>query len=237
VQGKTPVGVCFYINAGDKTDRRMVALQACPNTIWGPWFSVKFDENGTSVEFEDTPVPNSWSANDIALTTLTTNIGGHVAGEKIPIGQYDTLLLIQWRDRLLTDCGWDKPSESVGVTEKARLEALMAEHSANNGSSYYYPAASYCYAYKPAGDNVNAQYSIHQWYLPTVQEIEDLLTVSNAGSLGEAVSIGVLEALTDDWHWSCQESYGDGAYRAKSSAVYVNGDKSSSCRVRAVAAF
>ena len=237
VQGKTPVGVCFYINAGDKTDRRMVALQACPNAIWGPWFSVKFDENGTSVEFGDTPVPNSWSANDIALTTLPTNIGGHVAGEKIPIGQYDTLLLIQWRDRLLTDCGWDKPSESVGVTEKARLEALMAEHSANNGASYYYPAVSYCYAFKPDGYNVDAKYGMHQWYLPTVQELKVLLQVQTDGNLAEAIAAGVLSELDlKSLYWSCQEYVGGYAYHVGSGGTDIC-YKSDRYIVRAVAAF
>lgn len=53
--GKTPVGVCFYINPDDKTQRLCVALQNLPKYQWG--LHQASDNNGfTDIELQDAPL-------------------------------------------------------------------------------------------------------------------------------------------------------------------------------------
>lgn len=73
--GKTPVGVCFYINPEDKTQRLCVALSNLPSYQWGLYPAS--DNNGFSgIAIEDTP---GYSIFDIPTMTnkgtrgLTTN--------------------------------------------------------------------------------------------------------------------------------------------------------------------
>jgi hypothetical protein len=112
----------------------------------------------------------------------------------------------------------------------------MYLHRDNNGASYYYPAVSYCYAYKPDGDNVKAEYGIHQWYLPNIGERQQLIAAQKNGTFAEAISEGVMVTVNTDYGWSCQERNGDTAYYVGSGGAYYY-SKSSRDIVRAVAAF
>ncbi len=73
--GKTPVGVCFYINPADKTQRLCVALANLPSYQWGLYPAS--DNNGFSgIELADTPgysIFNIPTMTDKGTRGLTTN--------------------------------------------------------------------------------------------------------------------------------------------------------------------
>lgn len=69
--GKTPVGICFYINPADKTQRLCVALSNLPSYQWGLYPAS--DNNGfNNIELEDTP---GYSVFDIPTMTNKTTRG------------------------------------------------------------------------------------------------------------------------------------------------------------------
>ena len=71
--GKTPVGVCFYINPADKTQRLCVALANLPSYQWG-LYPVSDNNGFTGIELADTPgysifnIPTMTDKGDRGLT-------------------------------------------------------------------------------------------------------------------------------------------------------------------------
>lgn len=91
----------------------------------------------------------------------------------IDIGQLETLYIIQHRDTILSDSNIAKeiPTKSSTWSEKERLEYLINNIISTEGdvkyAQYYYPIASYAYAYEPNVQNLNDKFKAHHWFLPS----------------------------------------------------------------------
>ena len=80
--GKTPVGVCFYINPDDKTQRLCVAMANLPTYQWG-LYPASNDNGFTGIELQDTP---GYPIFDIPTMTNKSTRG--LTGEYINTGTY-----------------------------------------------------------------------------------------------------------------------------------------------------
>ena len=251
---KPVVGVCFYINRDDPTDRRMVALKDIKSRRWGLSNTTSQTQGITLADdpkysVYDTPVPNISGANSAcndanmrdedngdadgfkiyadtnvfgtqALTTLTDVLGPYKAGDRIPQGKRNTLLIVQHRDKVLSDSGvamsdWI-PVAKDGKTEFQVLDTNIADYVALRGhanyEAYFFPAASYCYAYEPKADNfaLDARFRAHNWYLPATGELARISWFQQQADSVNAIfekaieEIGFVKlGLTQ----SCNESY------------------------------
>lgn len=91
----------------------------------------------------------------------------------IDIGQQETLYIIQHRDTILSDSNIAKeiPTKSSTWSEKDRLDYLINDIISTEGNAkyaqYYYPIASYAYAYEPNVQNLNDKFKAHHWFLPS----------------------------------------------------------------------
>lgn len=91
----------------------------------------------------------------------------------IDIGQQETLYIIQHRDTILSDSNIAKeiPTKSSTWSEKERLVYLINNIISTEGDAkyaqYYYPIASYAYAYEPNVQNLNDKFKAHHWFLPS----------------------------------------------------------------------
>lgn len=91
----------------------------------------------------------------------------------IDIGQQETLYIIQHRDTILSDSNIAKeiPTKSSTWSEKERLTYLINDIISTEGDTkyaqYYYPIASYAYAYEPNAQNLNDKFKAHHWFLPS----------------------------------------------------------------------
>ena len=91
----------------------------------------------------------------------------------IDIGQQETLYIIQHRDTILSDSNIAKeiPTKSSTWSEKERLTYLINDIILTEGDAkyaqYYYPIASYAYAYEPNVQNLNDKFKAHHWFLPS----------------------------------------------------------------------
>ena len=191
---------------------------------------------------------------DVGLVELTEDIGPFRIGDFIHRGQYKTLQIIRHRNRILngvtSDVGSHVPQVPVAnanQTEREVLTNLIADIVAKKGNNYrqfYYPAASYCYAYQPTyelqpGEVLADKFKAHNWWLPTLGELGMVYWQQVKGGIfAAAASNSRYSNLTNDWHWSSTE------YNA-STAWYLHGGngqvsnyiKYFSRAVRAVVAF
>ena len=239
VNGKTPIGMCYWVNPNDARDRRMCSLPyVADSQMWGIWESlnVQFTEtDGTVFKVGDTYADNS--GDKINTTTVARDFGPWKAGDVVPYGMRQTLLIIEYRNRVLADAGWEIPSATDWQTEMQKLRSLLSFHAGNNGQAYYYPAASYCYAYEPQVDNLADKFKVHHWYLPAPKDVTEIKnSMMNSENFKTSAKS---ELMVTDFRnqWTCQEYGGNSAW-----LVYSNGGvnywgKYDQHAVRAVAAF
>lgn len=128
-------------------------------------------------------------AGDIGLRALTSAMfavagAGISEGEKAPSGLHHTLAIIAHRNQVLDAAGLSIPAAQFNgsvctQTETENLRQLIGEIIENNSSTtkyqqYYWPAASFCYAYEPKvadGEELAAKFKAHNWYLPAIGEL------------------------------------------------------------------
>ena len=105
---------------------------------------------------------------------------GLAVGDMISAGQLNTLKIIKHRDSILSDSAVNLPipKETDSETEMENLEYCMNDVVSKHDNQskykeYYYPAASYCYAYQPIikkeeviADSIKSNH----WFLPSVGE-------------------------------------------------------------------
>lgn len=112
------------------------------------------------------------------LKSYLDDIGLKV-GDMIAKGQLNTLRIMAHRDRILNDSNIRQsvPVATKDLSESTVLTNCIRDIVANHNnqdiySQYYYPQASYCYAYEPQikGD-VNDKVSAHHWFLPSIGEV------------------------------------------------------------------
>ena len=124
----------------------------------------------------------------------------------IDIGQLETLYIIQHRDTILSDSNIAKeiPTKSSTWSEKERLEYLINNIILTEGDAkyaqYYYPIASYAYAYEPNVQNLNDKFKAHHWFLPSSGLLARISYYHQRGYkngfdaiLSNAVRLGVLK--------------------------------------------
>lgn len=95
-------------------------------------------------------------------------------GKTVPLGMLETAYIIRHRNIILRDSGISLPVplKSSTQSEFENLTALIAAANTAPGSGYryYYPAASYAYAYEPVvkqGETLHEKFRAHRWFLPT----------------------------------------------------------------------
>lgn len=221
---KTVVGICFYVNPNDKTDRRMVSVANIANVCWGLSNSTDTSDNsipgldskyydilnianiGGSMysvnmsDLEDSSQPDGFKVysptdklGDIGLITLdnilTTEKQEFPIGTQMPIGKKKTLEIIEHRNEVVLKSNINTGSHTLRIPGKNELDiysydewtdltnTLLNDVTNKLGEkyqAYYYPATSYCYAYKPTvkeNEQLNEKFNPHNWYLPTYAEM------------------------------------------------------------------
>lgn len=233
--------MCYWVNAGNAKDRRMCSLPYVNGgCMWGIWsnLNVKFTESdGTEFAVGDTYADNGYTDININMSTVLRDFGPYKAGDIVPYGMRQTLLILEYRNRVLKDAGWEIPAATDGLSETERLKFLMNIHSDNNGTAYYYPAASFCYAYEPKADNLAEKFKAHHWFLPPPV---DLLQIKNSMMKSDGFTKAATEklmAVNFLNSWSCQEDDGNGAWSVNSLGGVNYWPKNRQTAVRAVAAF
>lgn len=145
------------------------------------------DDNGDSQGFK---VFTEDQCLYIGLTELDENIFGHQRGETMPRGLANTLKIIKHRNLILNDStvNLEIPAASGSKTETTRLSELIAANIANNDNKskyqqFYYPAASYCYAYQPTEGvfPLADKFKVHNWYLPSLGELARIAWYNSKG--------------------------------------------------------
>lgn len=104
---------------------------------------------------------------------------GYKSGETIPKGQYNTILFIGHRDKVLQDSGvgLDVPVAGNGKTEFDNLVNAInsiVNEKGDNYEEYYYPSTSLCYAYEPKvseGRSLASKFKAHHWWMPGRKEL------------------------------------------------------------------
>ena len=154
-------------------------------------------------------------------------------GDLISAGQLKTLRIIQHRDSILSDTAVNLPipQPSATQTEAQHLAACISDvvkNHGNNGSyqQYYFPAASYCYAYRPnvrADEELAENLGPRHWFLPSEGEVMRMVFLQRKGTNGEnkwavfsnAVGDGRMVKLTaSQWYWCSAEFDGGGVWIA-----------------------
>ena len=241
VNGKTPIGMCYWVNPNDAKDRRMCSLPyVVDSQMWGIWESlnVQFTEpDGTVFKVGDTYADNFDGDGKIDMTTAARDFGPWKAGDVVPYGMRQTLLIIEYRNRVLADAGWEIPSATDWQTEMQKLRSLLSFHADDNGQAYYYPAASYCYAYEPQADNLADKFKVHHWYLPAPKDVIEIKNSMMNSENFKTSAKSKLMATDFRQQWTCQERDGNSAVGLNTGGYVYPWYKSGWHAVRAVAAF
>lgn len=298
---KTPIGICYYINPEDHTERMMVAMNnANGGTYWGLFNNSSYPAQSipdivleTGYNAYDTPMTNVTSggivatteggtnsyisdetyrdesdtgdadgfrklaagsaATHIGFTTLPTAFHGLPAGSRIPFSLYETLQIIDHRDEVLGQLGYDIPVASANETESQALSRLIAAIQTESGEAkygqFYYPAASFAHAYEPtilrSGEELADKFKAGKWGLPSAGDLARLYWYHTKGYDGaehaifsEAAQSNLFTRFSASYFWSSLEFSAAIAWCVYfSTGIFDGYYKYSTCVVRAVAAF
>lgn len=244
VVGKTPVGICFWVNSEDPNDRLMCALQP----YYDQWGILKDDSikltDSPTYSCDDTPVGNGNGGDLTTLKVLPEDFGPYKQGQTVRLGIYNQYLLIKHRNKILTDSGINLaiPQADSTKTELDSLKELLTEASAKGGAvrREYYPAESYCYAYQPsvkAGETLAEKFTAHHWWLPIMATVNLMRDADKAGKFDYAVNLAIASHPSAQDNWSCQEIDDNNAWIVYSGGNVYGWNKGTQYAVRAVAAF
>ena len=107
------------------------------------------------------------------FSILAADLGPYNSGDMLPLGKIETYRIIAHRNKILRDSGIDLPVP-IGSAEQSEYDSLtnliaLANATPGDAYKYYYPAASYAYAYEPkvkASEALSDIFKSHQWFLP-----------------------------------------------------------------------
>lgn len=145
----------------------------------------------------------------------------------VPIGRLETLAIIKMRNTVLRDSGINLPvpiADSAS-TETDSLKALItaANKTPGNAYNFYYPAASYAYAYEPAikqGEILSDKFKAHKWFLPTPGDAQMFRFLrTDTDKLKNPVAIGVINPSS----MITTGENGSYCYKIEASGYPVNG--------------
>lgn len=182
---------------------------------------------------------------------------GYTGDKKIPSGQQHTLAIIQHRNQILDAIFYPIPSAQYvngKITEteienvRECIDKIIANMSATKYQQYYYPAASYCYAYEPKGlldgEELADRFKAHNWYLPSSGELARLYWYYQRGKDDDknifkaALSSGKMTDFASSYRWSSSENYSHLAWYVNfGNGYFYLSYKCYSYVVRAVSAF
>lgn len=186
------VGIFFYKD--EETGERLLVSPERLSGSFGlsptkvPNVMLTDDAEYNAYELGDTPRWSDNRADPIGLTAISSAIYAkyryvfeqlcYQESDKIPTGQYNTLMLIGHRDKILQDSSvaLDVPSASETQSEMKVLEVLCDNIVSKKGQYYdgfYYPAPSKCYAFEPTakeGRTLADKFKAHHWWLPNAGE-------------------------------------------------------------------
>lgn len=181
-------------------------------------------------------VDKTHALNDVGFTEVTQdmydlkNLDDYLAemglkkGDMISAGQYRTLIIMQHRDKILTDSGVNLPVPKASDTQtetdnlKACIDDIVKNHSNNfDYAQYYYPAASYCYAYAPNVGNATLDERLgeHHWHMMSIGEYARMSFHLRKGDtvgvewacFAKALQLGKMSAFVSDYrYWSSSET-------------------------------
>ena len=219
------------------------------------------DPNGDKYGFV-TNLDENTGAGDIGLRPVTASMlsvagAGVNEGDKIPSGLHHTLAIIDHRNQVLNAAGLSIPSAQYNgsvrtKTEEESLKELIGNIIENNGNAakyqqYYWPAASFCYAYEPEvakGETLSPKFKAHNWYLPSSGELARQYWYyrqgleSNLNIFATAVNNGVMDNFTSSSRWSSSEYNRAYAWNVNfSNGIFLTNYKYGGTVVRAVCAF
>lgn len=265
---KIVIGMCYYVNPEDPTDRRMVALGDIAKTYWGlgnsiaglpnnikdiPNISNILSLNGTSgyyvypKDLEDSTTVDGFkvyspqtAVGDIGTVTLakslTTEISEYNIGDVIPVGMYKTLEMIEHRNESVIKSGDYNFNNftlripgrnTVGqytADEMMDLEKQLSDVTEKTGSAlntcYYYPAASYCYAYTPDVVGLDSKFLKHNWYLPTFGELARVFYCEQKSKYSNAIKLNIYKKLASST-WTSTEFNANQVWAFISSGSYL----------------
>lgn len=167
-------------------------------------------------------------------STLTTEIPMYEAGDFIPFGQKNTLEIIEHRNKnILKNSnisftgkripGYSNASGSYIDDEMSDLNRILDSYTDSNVNNklYFYPAASYCYCYKPINNEngepieVVDKFKQHNWYLPTLGELARVWYCERAGLMDTAKLKNIYSELGYNVNYWTSTEY------SKDNAVYM----------------
>lgn len=231
-----------------------------------PWYieddNYRDINNGDKYGFKTGFAANT-GAGDLQLVKLTSSQEGLSGvgfkdGRLVPSGMQHTLAIIDHRNTLLDGVNLPIPAAQYAggkqtETETENLRTLIGQIIANNGNSaryqqYYYPAASFCYAYEPTdlkpGEVLADKFKAHNWYLPSSGELAREYWYYRQGLASDlnifkaAINGGIMTNFTSSYHWSSSEYNQTHAWYVNfSNGIFNTTSKYGSYVVRAVSAF
>lgn len=169
----------------------------------------------------------------IQARTLTPELAvlagsGYKDGDIVNSGYAKTLKIIAHRNKILTDSnfGWVGlvPQAHGNTTELQDLlngmaevrryaRRVMGDTNADKWSQFFYPAASICYAYRPAvkpGEDLADKFKEHNWFLPTSGQLARLYWYAKQASAADnifakAKAAGRFADFTAAYFWTSTE--------------------------------
>ena len=193
------------------------------------------------------------AATHIGFTTLPTDFHGLRAGTRIPFSLYETLMIIDHRDEVLGQLGYDIPVASANETESQALSRLIAAIQTESGEAkygqFYYPAASFAHAYEPtilrSNEELADKFKAGKWGLPSAGDLARLYWYHTKGYDGaehaifsEAAQSNLFTRFSASHFWSSLEYSATSAWFVYFGTGYFYVyTKFSTYVVRAVAAF
>lgn len=197
---------------------------------------------------------------DTVIDALVEGSVTFEAGKNYPAGYRNTLVLMRWRNTILSYARKGIPAASINETEIQCLNRLISEIVSESGNNnyrqYYYPAASYCHAYKPAVksyETLHDKFKAHKWFLPAAGELARMIfywlrTQNETSAISKYNAFKVAKAagkisFSSDWYLSSTEnsamfvwSVNGGTSVVGNNGNGYNGSKGSSYIVRPVCA-
>lgn len=157
----------------------------------------------------------------------------YAVGDMIPAGLWNTLSIINARNKLLTDSSVNReiPAARNDMTEAAILEEYMRRFvelngNDNNYAQYYFPHASRAYAYEPSvkdGEELAEKFKAHHWWLPSGGEMKAYMIAGNTGLFDKNIKDGYL-TFNKNWTISSSESYSTNLKRIGALQVFYGYD-------------
>lgn len=206
------IGIFFYEDK-DAGERLMVSPTRFSG-IFGlsrekvPNVALTDDAEYDAYSLGDTPRFEDSRKDGVGLTTISSVIYdkyryifdplGYKELDKIPTGQYNTLMLIGHRNKILQDSGisLDVPEASETQSELEVLDSACESIVNKKGEYYdgfYYPVPSKCYAFQPRvaeGRKLADKFKAHHWWLPNHGERHIF-----------AIPVGLYFYKNDEYNW------------------------------------